>query len=58
MMVPRGEFSIVIAGLASSAGITGLGALAATYVMLMAVLGTVLTRLADPISRSLGLKSA
>jgi len=58
MMVPRGEFSIVIAGLASSAGITGLGALAATYVMLMAVLGTILTRLADPISRSLGLKSA
>lgn len=54
LMVPRGEFSIVIAGLAVSAGIPGIGALAATYVMVMAIVGTILARLADPISRALG----
>ncbi len=50
IMVPRGEFNIVIAGLASTAGIEGIGPLAAAYVMLMAVLGPVLTRFSDPIA--------
>lgn len=49
-LVARGEFSIVIAGLAvaSGAAIADLAALATTYVLLMAVLGPVMTRLAEP----------
>ena len=50
IMVPRGEFNIVIAGLATTAGVTGIGPLAAAYVMLMAVVGPILTRFADPIA--------
>ncbi|WGW12084.1 cation:proton antiporter [Saxibacter everestensis] len=50
MMVPRGEFNIVIAGLAASAGFAGIGPLAAAYVMLMAVFGPMLTRFVGPIS--------
>lgn len=49
-MVPRGEFNIVIAGLATTAGVAGIGPLAAAYVMLMAVVGPILTRFADPIA--------
>lgn len=51
IMVPRGEFNIVIAGLATTAGIAGIGPLSATYVMLMAIMGPILTRFADPIAR-------
>src|SRR5699024_9273157 len=51
MMVPRGESSIAIAGLATSAGVPGIGPLAATYVMLMAVVGPILARLAEPAAR-------
>lgn len=49
-LVARGEFSIVIAGLsvASGAVVADLAALATTYVLLMAVLGPVLARLAEP----------
>ncbi|WP_104180012.1 cation:proton antiporter [Arthrobacter sp. B0490] len=49
-LVARGEFSIVIAGLAVTSGavIPDLAALATTYVLLMAVLGPVLARLAEP----------
>ena len=51
-LVARGEFSIVIAGLGTAAGLTPeLGALAAAYVLLMAVSGSILTRLAAPIVR-------
>ncbi len=50
IMVPRGEFNIVIAGLATTAGVAGIGPLAATYVMLMAIVGPILTRFADPIA--------
>lgn len=50
IMVPRGEFNIVIAGLATSAGVAGIGPLAAAYVMLMAVVGPILTRFSDPIA--------
>lgn len=51
VMVPRGEFNIVIAGLATAAGIVEIGPLAAAYVMLMAIVGPILTRFADPIAR-------
>jgi CPA2 family monovalent cation:H+ antiporter-2 len=44
-LVPRGEFSIVIAGLAVASGLPArLGALAATYVLLLACAGPVLAR--------------
>ncbi|TKV27881.1 cation:proton antiporter [Arthrobacter sp. NamB2] len=49
-LVARGEFSIVIAGLAVASGavLPDLAALATTYVLLMAVLGPVMARLAEP----------
>lgn len=49
-LVARGEFSIVIAGLAVTSGsvIPDLAALATTYVLLMAVVGPVMARLAEP----------
>jgi CPA2 family monovalent cation:H+ antiporter-2 len=47
-LIPRGEFSIVIANLAVSAGREpGLGPLAAAYVLLLAVLGPVLPRVLE-----------
>lgn len=50
-LVARGEFSIVIAGLGTAAGLTSeLGALSAAYVLLMAVTGSVIVRLSDPIA--------
>ena len=56
-LTPRGEFSIVIAGLA--AGVEpGLAALAAAYVLVLAVLGPVLARAADPLGRALQRRSA
>jgi CPA2 family monovalent cation:H+ antiporter-2 len=49
-MVPRGEFSIVIAGLGTAAGVEDdLGPLAACFVLLLAVLGSVAVRFADQI---------
>nr|WP_218885541.1 cation:proton antiporter [Kineococcus aurantiacus] len=52
-LIPRGEFSIVIAGLATAAGVDArLAALAAAYVLAMAVLGPVLARFADPWARA------
>lgn len=48
-LIARGEFSVVIAGLAVAAGIGAVGPLATAYVMLLAVAGPVLTRLADPV---------
>jgi CPA2 family monovalent cation:H+ antiporter-2 len=48
-LVPRGEFSIVIAGLAVAAGREpDLGALAAAYVLVLAVLGPPLARVPNP----------
>jgi monovalent cation:H+ antiporter-2, CPA2 family len=48
-LVARGEFSIVIAGLAVAAGEEPtLGPLAATYVLILAVLGPVLARFVEP----------
>ena len=49
-LIAHGEFSIVIAGLAVSSGQPArLGALAASYVLLLAVAGPLAARVADPI---------
>ncbi|MFW0788217.1 cation:proton antiporter [Gordonia sp. CPCC 205333] len=52
-LVARGEFSIVIAGLTVSSIASGseLAALATTYVLLMAVIGPLAARLAEPTVR-------
>ncbi|WP_035700140.1 cation:proton antiporter [Glycomyces tenuis] len=51
VLLPRGEFSIVIAGLGVSAGLDSqLGSLAAAYVLILAALGPIAPRLADPIA--------
>lgn len=48
-LIARGEFSIVIAGLAVSAGVEPqLGPLAAAYVLLLAVTGPFIARFAEP----------
>ncbi|PPJ23503.1 cation/H(+) antiporter [Nocardia nova] len=54
-LVARGEFSIVIAGLAVSVGaVPGkLAALASAYVLLMAILGPVAARVVEPVVRSM-----
>ncbi len=50
-LVARGEFSIVIAGLGVSAGLEPqLGALSAAYVLLLAIIGPILTRLIEPLT--------
>ncbi|MGA8116907.1 MAG: cation:proton antiporter, partial [Actinocatenispora sp.] len=47
-LTPRGEFSIVIAGLAVTAGVEGrIGPLATAYVMITVVVGPLLARLTD-----------
>lgn len=53
IMVPRGEFNIVIAGLATASGVEGIGPFAAAYVMVMAVGGPILTKYADPIAKAI-----
>jgi CPA2 family monovalent cation:H+ antiporter-2 len=51
VLIAHGEFSIVIAGLAVAAGLHArLGPLAATYVLLLAVLGPLITRAADSLA--------
>ena len=52
-LVARGEFSIVIAGLAVTAGAlpAEFAALATTYVLLMAILGPIAARVVEPITR-------
>ncbi|GAB3582303.1 cation:proton antiporter [Amycolatopsis endophytica] len=52
-LVARGEFSIVIAGLAVSAGavVDELAALATAYVLLMAILGPIAARVVEPLAR-------
>ncbi|EIV90970.1 cation:proton antiporter [Frankia sp. QA3] len=52
-LVARGEFSIVIAGLAVAAGIEPkLGPLAACYVLLMAIIGPLAARFVEPVTRT------
>ncbi|GAA3114567.1 cation:proton antiporter [Planomonospora alba] len=49
-LIPRGEFNIVIAGLAVSAGAhPDLGPLAATYVLILAAFGPLAARLVQPL---------
>ena len=50
VLVPRGEFSIVIAALAVTAGIPAVGPVATGYVLLLAVAGPVITRFVEPLS--------
>lgn len=53
-LVARGEFSIVIAGLAVTSGIdSDLGPLATAYVLLLVVLGPLTARYAEPLARRL-----
>ncbi|MDP5185476.1 cation:proton antiporter [Blastococcus sp. BMG 814] len=52
-LVARGEFSIVIAGLAVTAGIPAVGPVATGYVLVLAVTGPVLTRFVEPLSARL-----
>jgi monovalent cation:H+ antiporter-2, CPA2 family len=52
-LIARGEFSIVIAGLAVAAGIPELGPVATGYVLLLAVSGPVLTRFVEPLTARL-----
>lgn len=49
-LVARGEFSIVIAGLAVSAGYSELGPLASAYVVILGILGPILARFADALA--------
>jgi CPA2 family monovalent cation:H+ antiporter-2 len=49
-LVARGEFSIVIAGLAVASGIPEVGPVATGYVLLLAITGPVLTRFVEPLS--------
>ena len=58
-LIPRGEFSIVIAGLAVMSGATGIGPLATTYVLILGIAGSLLARTADKLTgRILGRESA
>jgi CPA2 family monovalent cation:H+ antiporter-2 len=54
-LIARGEFSIIIAGLALSGGLDEpkLGPLAATYVLILATAGPLLTRFADQVAFAL-----
>jgi monovalent cation:H+ antiporter-2, CPA2 family len=52
-LIARGEFSIVIAGIGVAAGVEHpLGSLAAAYVLLLAIAGPIVTRVADPVVAS------
>jgi CPA2 family monovalent cation:H+ antiporter-2 len=54
MLSARGEFSIAIAGLATAAGVAGdFEALAISYVFVLAIIGPIFVRFADPIGESL-----
>ncbi|GAA4497167.1 cation:proton antiporter [Actinoallomurus oryzae] len=56
-LVPRGEFNIVIAGLAVTAGGNSrLGPLAAAYVLILAVAGPLLARAAEPLAQAVRMR--
>ena len=53
-LIARGEFSIVIAGIAVAEGVEAdIGAVAAAYVLMLAIGGPLLARTADPLARRL-----
>jgi CPA2 family monovalent cation:H+ antiporter-2 len=54
-LVARGEFSIVIAGLAVADGLAEVGVVATGYVLVLAVTGPVLTRFVEPLAVRVGL---
>ena len=49
LLLARGEFSIVIAVIASTSGLDFVGPLAAAYVLILAVLGPLVVRFVDPL---------
>ena len=51
-LIARGEFNIVVAGLAVTTGRSQLGPLAAAYVLMLAVAGPLLARTAEPIAHA------
>ena len=54
LLTARGEFSIAIAGLAAAAGVAAkFEALAISYVFVLAIVGPILARLADPLGEAL-----
>jgi CPA2 family monovalent cation:H+ antiporter-2 len=54
VLLPRGEFSIVIAELGVAAGLTAeLGSVTACYVLILAIVGSILARYADVIADAL-----
>ena len=58
-LIARGEFSIVIAGLAVASGIEpALGPLAAAYVLVLAIIGPVAARFSDDVGRRLAQRYA
>jgi CPA2 family monovalent cation:H+ antiporter-2 len=58
-LVARGEFSIVIAGLAASAGAgSRLGALATAYVLILVIVGPLAARYAEPVARRVARRNA
>ncbi|MFP5298843.1 MAG: cation:proton antiporter [Actinomycetota bacterium] len=58
MLTARGEFSIAIAGLAAGAGVaTEFEGLAISYVFVMAIVGPILARIADPVGALLARRS-
>jgi CPA2 family monovalent cation:H+ antiporter-2 len=53
-LIPRGEFSIVIAGIAVASGLgTDLGALSIAYVLVLALAGPVAARVSEPVAERL-----
>jgi CPA2 family monovalent cation:H+ antiporter-2 len=53
-LIPRGEFSIVIAGIAVASGLgADVGALSIAYVLVLAVAGPVAARLSEPLAERL-----
>ncbi len=59
-IVSRGEFNVVIAGLATASGVIapGFAALAAAYVLIMAVSGPLIFRFGEPLGRSVARRRA
>lgn len=57
ILVPRGEFSLLIAGLAVAAGTVAMGPLATCYVLLLGIVGPVLARYANQISTVLRVRA-
>ncbi|MGH8793372.1 MAG: cation:proton antiporter [Stackebrandtia sp.] len=52
VLIPRGEFSIILAGLAVAAGVEPqLGSLAAAYVLILVIVGPLAARVVEPMIR-------